>query len=84
LRARTDTEQADRSLIYFAEEKKAHDLKMAKMDAEMRSVFEQKVQEKELKIRTAEAEVTLPVLLVRFLRLIVGIKATFQPPHGDC
>lgn len=42
--------------LYFADEKKAHDLKMQKMEAEMRTVFEQKVHEKEAKLKAAEEE----------------------------
>lgn len=38
------------------EEKKAHELKMQKMEAEMRMVFQQKVQEKEAKLKQSEEE----------------------------
>ncbi len=36
-----------------------HDQKMAKMEAEMRSVFQQKVAEKEAKLKQSESEVWL-------------------------
>ncbi|KAI9331630.1 Septin-domain-containing protein [Obelidium mucronatum] len=40
----------------FEEEKRAHELKMAKMEAEMKAVFQQKVAEKEKKLKQSEEE----------------------------
>lgn len=40
----------------FEEEKAAHEQKMAKMEAEMKSVFQQKVAEKEVKLKQSEEE----------------------------
>lgn len=40
----------------FEEERKQHDAKMKKLEAEMRDVFEQKVAEKENKMRQNEQE----------------------------
>lgn len=45
----------------MAEEKKEHDNKMKKMEAEMEQVFEMKVQEKQAKLKESEADVRLPV-----------------------
>lgn len=42
--------------------KLVHDQKMAKMEAEMRAVFQQKVSEKEAKLKQSESE----VLLIKF------------------
>jgi septin 7 len=39
------------------EERLAHEQKLAKMEAEMRSVFQAKVQEKEAKLKQSEEEV---------------------------
>lgn len=41
----------------MAEEKKEHDNKMKKMEAEMEQVFEMKVQEKQSKLKESEADV---------------------------
>ncbi len=38
------------------EERRAHELKIAKMEAEMQSVFQQKVNEKEAKLKASEEE----------------------------
>ncbi|RKP01889.1 hypothetical protein CXG81DRAFT_25453 [Caulochytrium protostelioides] len=43
-------------LSKFEEEKLAHDAKMAKMEAEMKAVFQQKVAEKENKLKVSEEE----------------------------
>ncbi|KAJ3012069.1 UNVERIFIED_CONTAM: hypothetical protein HDU68_001397 [Siphonaria sp. JEL0065] len=40
----------------FEEEKRAHEVKMAKMEAEMKAVFQQKVAEKEKKLKQSEEE----------------------------
>ncbi|ORY39335.1 Septin [Rhizoclosmatium globosum] len=40
----------------FEEEKRAHELKMAKMEQEMKAVFQQKVSEKEKKLKQSEEE----------------------------
>lgn len=40
----------------FEEERKQHDMKMKKLESEMRDVFEQKVAEKEAKMRQNEQE----------------------------
>lgn len=40
------------------EEKRDHDLKMKKMEAEMEQVFEMKVKEKKQKLRDSEQELT--------------------------
>ncbi|KAJ1554834.1 hypothetical protein HK405_003956, partial [Cladochytrium tenue] len=44
------------STAKFEEEKLAHEAKMAKMEAEMKAVFHQKVSEKESKLKQSEAE----------------------------
>ncbi|KAJ3216785.1 hypothetical protein HDU67_008962 [Dinochytrium kinnereticum] len=43
-------------LAKFEEERAAHDAKMAKMEAEMKAVFQQKVAEKEAKLKQTEEE----------------------------
>ncbi|KAI8852857.1 Septin-domain-containing protein [Chytridium lagenaria] len=43
-------------LAKFEEERAAHDTKMAKMEAEMKAVFQQKVAEKEAKLKQTEEE----------------------------
>ncbi len=45
-------------LTQMAEEKKEHDLKMKKMEAEMEQVFEMKVKEKKQKLKDSEADVS--------------------------
>lgn len=45
-------------LAQMDEEKKEHDLKMKKMEAEMEQVFEMKVREKKQKLKDSEAELT--------------------------
>lgn len=40
------------------EEKREHDLKMKKMEAEMEQVFEMKVKEKKQKLKDSEVELT--------------------------
>ena len=40
----------------FEEEKNAHEAKMIKMEAEMKAVFQQKVSEKEAKLKQSEVE----------------------------
>lgn len=42
-------------LSQMAEEKKEHDIKMKKMEAEMEQVFEMKVKEKKIKLKDSEA-----------------------------
>jgi len=44
-------------LSKFEEERIAHEQKMAKMEAEMKAVFQQKVAEKEAKLKQSEEEV---------------------------
>ena len=44
-------------LAKFEEEKTAHEAKMAKMESEMKAVFQQKVAEKETKLKQSEEEV---------------------------
>ena len=44
-------------LTQMAEEKRDHDIKMKKMEAEMEHVFETKVKEKEQKLKESEADV---------------------------
>jgi septin family protein len=44
-------------LMKFEEERAAHEAKMAKLEAEMKQVFEMKVAEKEAKMRQTEEEV---------------------------
>ncbi|KAJ8302464.1 hypothetical protein KUTeg_018860 [Tegillarca granosa] len=43
-------------LSQMAEEKKEHDIKMKKMEAEMEQVFEMKVKEKKIKLKDSEAD----------------------------
>lgn len=43
------------------EERLAHEQKLAKMEAEMRSVFQAKVQEKEAKLKQSEEEVMIEI-----------------------
>lgn len=45
------------------EEKGAHEAKMAKMEAEMRAVFQQKVAEREAKLKQSEDEVGYSFIL---------------------
>lgn len=49
----------------MAEEKKEHDNKMKKMEAEMEQVFEMKVQEKQAKLKESEADVRPPVDILK-------------------
>jgi septin family protein len=44
-------------LSKFEQERLAHEQKMAKMEAEMKAVFQQKVAEKEAKLKQSEEEV---------------------------
>ena len=44
-------------LSQMAEEKRDHDTKMKKMEAEMEQVFEMKVKEKKQKLKDSEADV---------------------------
>jgi septin 7 len=44
------------TLAQLEQSKLAHDQKMAKMEAEMKAVFQQKVAEKEAKLKQSEAE----------------------------
>ena len=46
-------------LTKMAEEKKEHDAKMKKMEAEMEQVFEMKVKEKKQKLKDSEADVRI-------------------------
>ena len=46
-------------LAQFEVEKREHELKMKKMEAEMEQVFEMKVQEKMQKLKDIEADVSL-------------------------
>jgi septin 7 len=41
----------------FNDERSAHEAKMAKMESEMKAVFQQKVSEKESKLKASEDEV---------------------------
>lgn len=45
-------------LAQMEEEKREHDMKMKKMEAEMEQVFEMKVKEKKQKLKNSEAELT--------------------------
>lgn len=45
-------------LAQMEEEKREHDMKMKKMEAEMEQVFEMKVKEKKQKLKDSEAELT--------------------------
>lgn len=45
-------------LAQMEEEKREHDLKMKKMEAEMEQVFEMKVKEKKQKLKDSEQELT--------------------------
>ena len=47
------------SITKFEQERLAHEQKMAKMEAEMKAVFQQKVAEKEGKLKQSEEEVLL-------------------------
>jgi len=47
-------------LLQLEEERKDHDGKMKKMEAEMEQVFEMKVKEKRNKIKESEADVSPP------------------------
>jgi septin 7 len=49
--------------LKFEEERQAHEAKMAKMEAEMRQVFNQKVAEKEAKLKQGEDEVCIVVVM---------------------
>ena len=46
-------------LTQMAEEKRDHDAKMKKMEAEMEQVFEMKVKEKRQKLKDSEADVSV-------------------------
>ena len=50
------TDQAN-PIAKFEEEKKAHEAKLARMEAEMKQVFQQKVAEKETRLKQTEDEV---------------------------
>jgi septin 7 len=59
------------TLARLEQTKVAHDQKMGKMEAEMRAVFQQKVAEKEAKLKQSETEVAyLTLLYLLFLRNI--------------
>lgn len=45
-------------LAQMEEEKREHDMKMKKMEAEMEQVFEMKVKEKKQKLKDSEVELT--------------------------
>ena len=51
--------------LYFSplsqldEERRKHELKMKKMEAEMKAVFDQKVHEKETKLKQSEDDVSI-------------------------
>ena len=60
----------------MAEEKKEHDNKMKKMEAEMEQVFEMKVQEKQSKLKESEADVC--IYRVRLYTVIEGPGKTVQ------
>lgn len=53
----TDPPSPTSPLSKFEEERIAHDLKMQKMESEMKAVFHQKVAEKESKLKVSEDEV---------------------------
>lgn len=48
----------------FEQERQQHEAKMAKMESEMKAVFQQKVIEKETKLKQSEEEVAHLVLLI--------------------
>jgi septin 7 len=48
----------------FEQERQAHDQKMAKMEAEMKAVFQQKVAEKEAKLKQSEDEVFIFLVVI--------------------
>jgi hypothetical protein len=50
----------------FEEEKSAHESKMIKMESEMKAVFQQKVAEKEAKLKQSEQEVCCFNLTIAF------------------
>ena len=52
-------------LTQMAEEKREHDAKMKKMEAEMEQVFEMKVKEKKQKLKDSEADVRYLVHTVK-------------------
>ncbi|KAJ3112162.1 hypothetical protein HK098_008220 [Nowakowskiella sp. JEL0407] len=52
----TEVDGAGSPLSKFEEEKIAHEAKMAKMESEMKAVFQQKVAEKESKLKQSEDE----------------------------
>jgi hypothetical protein len=47
----------------FNDERSAHEAKMAKMESEMKAVFQQKVSEKEAKLKASEDEVCSFILI---------------------
>jgi septin 7 len=51
-------------MVKFDEERMAHEAKMSKLEAEMSQVFQQKVAEKEARMKQSEDEVFFVVLNV--------------------
>ena len=64
-------------LAQFEVEKREHELKMKKMEAEMEQVFEMKVQEKMQKLKDIEADVSRNTNAPKIIIII------FTPPK-DC
>jgi septin family protein len=52
-------------LSKFEQERLAHEQKMAKMESEMKAVFQQKVAEKETKLKQSEEEVLFFHVVIR-------------------
>lgn len=58
----------------MAEEKREHDAKMKKMEAEMEQVFEMKVKEKKQKLKDSEADVSIQWLYYTWFHKISEIQ----------
>ena len=65
-------------LAQMEEEKKEHELKMKKMEADMEQVFESKVSEKMQKLRDSEAEVSLTTTLIGRTSLLICFDYSLQ------
>lgn len=59
-------------LVKLDEERHAHEAKMSKMESEMKAVFQQKVAERELKLKQSEDEVRFILLCLFIFNLTIS------------